>query len=145
MQSKMAKATPEPPQWVLDTNVVVSAALTAGGTCDRIMRAAIDNQIRLAWSSPILAEYRAVLSRPRFGLASGMVAALLAAFGPRDRVTPTKVPSLPDRDDEVFLATALATPDQILVTGNAAHFPCDRCRPVTVLTPAEALRRLRSR
>jgi hypothetical protein len=47
--------------------------------------------------------------------------------------------SLPDPDDEIFLATAMATPDQILITGNASHFPADLCVPIRVFTPIQAL------
>ena len=133
---------PRPPVWVFDTNVVVSAALTAGGTCDRLLRAAVAGRVRLAWSAPMLAEYRAVLLRPKFGFSRPVVDALLAAFDAAHQVPVGQAPSLPDPDDEVFLAAALATPDQILVTGNAAHFPAKLCRPVRVLTLAEALREL---
>lgn len=129
----------KPPVWVIDTNVLVSAALTAGGTCDQILRAAIAGRIRLAWNAAMLAEYRAVLLRPKFGFSKPVVAALLSAFDPADQVSVIPTPTLPDPDDEVFLAAALATPDQILVTGNAAHFPQKTCRPVRVLPPAAAL------
>ena len=50
------------PVWVIDTNVLISAALTAGGNCDQIFQAAVNDTIRLAWSAPMLAEYRAVLN-----------------------------------------------------------------------------------
>jgi len=127
------------PAWVLDTNVLVSAALTAGGTCHRVMRSAVEGRVRLAWSAGILAEYRAVLLRPKFGFSEPVVASLLAAFPPEGQVNPVDVPRLLDRDDEVFLATAMATDNQILVTGNAAHFPFKLCLPVKILTPAMAL------
>jgi len=130
------------PVWVIDTNVLISAALTSGGTCDQIMRAAIDGRIRLAWSAPVLAEYRAVLSRPKFRFSSPVVTALLAAFGPNDQVTPEPAAALPDSTDEVFLATAMATTDKILVTGNGVHFPEAVCTPVQILTTAQALQRL---
>jgi putative PIN family toxin of toxin-antitoxin system len=130
----------KPPVWVIDTNVLVSAALTAGGTCDQILRAAIAGRIHLAWNAPMLAEYRAVLLRPKFGFSRPVVASLLAAFDPAHQVPATPTPSLPNPDDEVFLAAALATPDQILITGNAAHFPPKTCHPVRVLAPAGALK-----
>ncbi|QYY35262.1 putative toxin-antitoxin system toxin component, PIN family [Ruficoccus sp. ZRK36] len=130
------------PVWVIDTNVLVSAVLTPGGNCDKILRAAIEGKIRLAWSSQILAEYRMVLSRPKFKLPPTIVATILTSFGPATQVTPSEAPELPDPDDEVFLGTALSTPDQILVTGNTAHFPPKTCAPVQILTPAEAVRLL---
>lgn len=132
----------KPPVWVIDTNVLVSAALTAGGTCDRVIRAAVDGRVRIAWTAEMLAEYRAVLLRPRFKLSPGVVASILAVFGPIDQVTPVPAPALPDADDEAFLAAALATSDRLLVTGNTAHFPAEACAPVTILTPAQALESL---
>lgn len=131
-----------PPTWVIDTNVLISAALTAGGTCDQIMRAAVDERIRLAWSAPMLAEYRAVLSRPKFKFSPAIVGSLLAVFGPGEQISPVTAATLPDPDDEVFLATAMASSDKVLVTGNGAHFPADRCAPVQILSPAEALQKL---
>ena len=132
----MAKTAPV---WVIDTNVVVSAALSAGGNCDKILRAAVVGKIRLAWSASILAEYRRLLLRPKFGFSLHVVASMLTVFSPSDLVVPLSAPSLPDPDDEVFLAAALITTDRILVTGNAAHFPTDLCAPVKILSPAEAI------
>jgi putative PIN family toxin of toxin-antitoxin system len=132
----------KPPVWVIDTNVLVSAALTAGGTCDQILRAAIAGRIHLAWNAPMLAEYRAVLLRPKFNFPRPIVASLLAAFDPAHQVPVSPTPTLADPDDEVFLAAALATPDQILVTGNTALFPSKLCHTVRVLTPATALKLL---
>jgi putative PIN family toxin of toxin-antitoxin system len=130
------------PVWVLDTNVLVSAALTAGGTCDQVLRAAIAGRVTLAWSAPMLAEYREVLLRPKFKLSPSAVSALLAAFDPAHQVPVGQAPALLDPDDEVFLAAALATTDQVLVTGNTAHFPAKICRPVKVLAPFAALQTL---
>lgn len=132
------------PAWVIDTNVLVSAALSAGGTCDEILRAAVEGKIRLAWSAPMLAEYREVLLRPKFGFSPQVIVSLLTVFAPCDQVELGTAPMLPDADDEVFLAAALATTDRILVTGNQAHFPADICAPVRVLSPAEAVRLLRA-
>ncbi len=127
------------PVWVIDTNVLVSATLTAGGNCDQIFRAAVDGKVRLAWSSPLLTEYRAVLLRPKFKFSKEVVVSILEVFGPSNQVQPQPAPALPDSDDEVFLGTALATADKILVTGNSAHFPADLCAPVRVYTPNQAV------
>lgn len=132
-----------PPQvWVIDTNVLVSAALTSGGTCDRIVRSAVDGRIRLAWSAPMLAKYKAVLSRPKFKFSPAVISSLLTVFGPGEQLTPEGAANLPDPEDEIFLATAMATSDKILVTGNRAHFPTQIRAPVHILTPAEALQKL---
>lgn len=130
------------PVWVIDTNVLISAALTAGGTCDKILRAAMDGEIRLAWNSPMLAEYRAVLTRPKFKFSPSTVASLLAIFDPGEQVDFTCAVALPDPDDLAFLAAAMATSDRILITGNGTHFPSALCLPVQILTPWQALQLL---
>jgi putative PIN family toxin of toxin-antitoxin system len=131
------------PRWVIDTNVLVSAALTRGGTCRKIIQAAGDSRIELAWDALMLAEYRDVLKRPRFGLSRNVVTELLALFQMNWHTTPaTNAPKLPDPEDEVFLAVALATPDRILVTGNTKHYPPARRGGAEVITPAQALARL---
>jgi putative PIN family toxin of toxin-antitoxin system len=128
------------PVWVIDTNVLVSAALTSGGTCDLIVRAAVDGRIRLSWSTQVLVEYREVLSRSKFKFTPQVVTSLLNVFGERDQITPKHLEiRLPDEDDEIFLAAAMATPDQVLITGNAVHFPSGICVPARILSPAQAL------
>ena len=128
------------PVWVIDTNILVSAALTSEGNCDRIIREVVDGRLRLAWSTPVLAEYREVLTRSKFKFTQQVVSSLLRVFAERDQVTPRSVDiRLPDPDDEIFLAAAMATPDQILITGNASHFPAELCMPVRVFTPIQAL------
>jgi len=72
----------KPPVWVIDTHALVSATLTAGGTCDQILRAAIAGRIHLVWNAPMLADYRAVLQRPKFGFSRPIVTSLFAAFDP---------------------------------------------------------------
>jgi hypothetical protein len=84
-----------------------------------------------------------VLLRPKFGFSPQVVGSLLAVVGPSEQVVPGSAPTLPDQGDEVFLAAALATADQVLVTGNSVHFPAEVCAPVDVLTPAEALKKIR--
>jgi putative PIN family toxin of toxin-antitoxin system len=49
---------------VLDTNVVVSALLCSGGFPEAVFNLAMDREIQLRISAPILAEYEEVLHRP---------------------------------------------------------------------------------
>ena len=127
--------------WVLDTNVLVSAALTRGGVRDRLMQAAQEGRFGLAWNAAMLREYREVLLRPKFGLSARMVAELLAMFRLEGYREGEAGLALPDLDDAVFLAVARAA-DRLLVTGNLKHFPEKLRRGVEVLTPTEALGRL---
>lgn len=130
------------PFWVLDTNVVVSAALTPGGVCARIMQHAIEGNFRMAWDNVMLTEYREVLSRPRFKLSPPAVRRLLAALPASGfRAGAAIRLNLPDPADLPFLAVACATDERIIVTGNPRHFPKATLRSlgVKVFSPRQAL------
>jgi putative PIN family toxin of toxin-antitoxin system len=133
------------PLWVIDTNVLVSAAITPGGICDRVLQHAVKGTFRIAWDNSLLAEYRDVLGRPRFGLSSSAVRRLLSALpqtGYRKGVSLRL--AVPDPDDLMFAAVACATDERVVVTGNPRHFPKAAMRQigVTVLSPRQALERL---
>lgn len=51
---------------VLDTNILVSAGISAGGDCDQIVQAALRGEIRIVVSPGILDEYLDVLHRSKF-------------------------------------------------------------------------------
>ena len=51
---------------VFHTNVLVSVLLTPGGTSDRALRAAVVMRATFLYDMRMLAEYRAVLSGPKF-------------------------------------------------------------------------------
>ncbi|CAN5587999.1 hypothetical protein BH24DEI1_BH24DEI1_17740 [soil metagenome] len=77
----------------------------------------------------LLAEYRQVLSRPRFPFAPTEISALLdfiAAEGELVIAPPIAATlpgqSWPDESDLPFLEVALAGRAEMLVTGNARHF-----------------------
>lgn len=128
--------------WVVDTNVLVSAALTPGGVCDLIFQHVVRGTVGLAWDNVLLAEYRDLLSRPKFGLSRVAVRRLLEAFPESTFHQGVRVEvELPDPDDLPFLAVAMATPERCLITGNATHFPAGEMKAlgVTVLNPRQAL------
>lgn len=129
-----------PPSWVLDTNVVVSGLLSARGPPARLVDAILAGNLRLTWSDRISAEYREVLARPGFAITDARREAFLALLTIGDLVAPAPWAHgrLPDPDDLPFLEAALHATDQVLVTGNARHFPSSCRGPVKVLTPTEA-------
>lgn len=128
------------PLWVLDTNVLVSAALSPGRVCDQLLQHSISGLFVPAWDNSLLWEYRDILSRPHFGLSKSAVRELLAAFpkaGFRQGIA-TGV-ELPDPDDVPFVAVALATEERTIITGNPKHFPPASIESVTILSPRGAL------
>ena len=130
------------PLWVLDTKVVVSAAISPGGNCAELIRRAVAGAFTPAWDNTVLREYRDVLRRSKFKLSAGAVDGLLASFPQRGFHPGLKRPfDLPDPDDEPFQAVALATDNRVLVSGNRRHFPSRILKEldITLLSPQNAL------
>lgn len=111
---------------VVDTNILVSALLHPGSVPDAVLQDIVALRLTPVVCKPILAEYGAVLSRPRFGFAMAQVRELLALIDQlavEVRVPPyAGHPVLPDPADWPFIACALAAGCPV-VTGNAKHFP----------------------
>lgn len=122
---------------VLDTNVLVSGLIAPFGPPGDIVRLLASGAIRVCYDARILAEYREVLSRPAFGIATDRMASLLDQVE-SDGVLVTARPlamRLPDPEDEMFLAVAMSGGARCLVTGNLRHYP-ERCRQgVAVVSP----------
>lgn len=112
---------------VLDTNVVVSALLTKSGNEASALRLALSGFLTLCVTSEILAEYRAVLSRPRFkAIPARAIDALLQNFSQGELVAPKfSLAVSPDPTDNRFLECAEAATADYLVTGNKRHFPAE--------------------
>ncbi len=129
---------------VFDTNVLVSALLTPGGTSDRALRAAVAIGATFLYDERMLAEYRAVLSRPKFRVAIApplierLVSGLIASG---EKIAALRADlALPDPDDTPFLEVALTGRADALVTGNARHF--QPSHGVTVISPSGLLKLL---
>ncbi len=125
---------------VLDTNVLVSGLLNPHGSPGRVLDLAVAGALVLLYDDRILAEYREVLSRARFGFSAVDVSTLLAVFewsGEAVVAGPLEV-ELPDPDDLPFLEVAAAGEADALVTGNPRHFmPTRGKHRVKMLSPAE--------
>jgi uncharacterized protein len=110
---------------VLDTNIIVSALLVPKGRQAAVLLLALQGQIALYISSPVIAEYEEVLNRPRLKLQSRHIEEALAAIRKVAYfVTPTQTLSVSAHEsDNRFLECAEAAEADYLVTGNARHFP----------------------
>ena len=122
-------------QLVLDTNILVSAGITAGGDCDRIVQAVLRRDLQAVVSPGIVAEYLDVLNRSKFtryGFPPAWVQRLLEGA---DRLgsDPPELPSAPDPEDRIFLGVAQQA--GILVTANLKHFPEKHWGSARVLSP----------
>lgn len=131
---------------VLDTNVLVSGLLSPFGPPGEIVRMVSSGSLIVCVDARILAEYREVLARPRFGFDADAVAALLDYIDFKGEVCAPEPLGrrLPDPDDEAFLEVAIACAADALVTGNLAHFPPAVRVGVDVLLPADLMARVRA-
>jgi putative PIN family toxin of toxin-antitoxin system len=132
---------------VLDTNVLVSGLLSPFGPPGEIVRMISSGELTLCLDARILAEYREVLLRPKFGVHVDAVAALLHFVEYRGHtVASSPLPEhLADLSDEAFLEVALACGAERLVTGNLAHFPTQLRQGVAVFSPGEFMSAYRMR
>lgn len=114
---------------VIDTNVLVSAFWTPSRNSPtvRIADAITKDLFTPLYSPQMIAEYREVLLRSKFGFSADEVRSLvdhIVTHG--ELVVPVDADAMfPDPDDKVFFCTALAAggDDSLLVTGNAKHYP----------------------
>lgn len=123
---------------VIDTNVLVSAALKSEGLQRTTFLLAITKPARLYVSQPILEEYADVLSRPELSIRKGLRLQLLQLIKNRGHlVTPSRrIEATSDPDDNIFVECADAARADYLVTGNRRHFP-PFWKNTKIITPRE--------
>src|SRR6266481_3318495 len=131
---------------VLDTNVVVSAHLTADGPAALLFRLALSRYFQCYVSQEILEEYCEVLQRRKFKLDADYVVQSLSAFraaavlvNPRIQIVAAR-----DPDDDEILECAIEAKADYIVAGNIRDFP-KQFRGVSVLPPRGFLNVLLSR
>jgi putative PIN family toxin of toxin-antitoxin system len=121
---------------VLDTNVVISALISPGGTPSQIMKMVLGRGAELCYNSVILSEYENVMLRPKFSskINSGSVSRLInliKSLGISFDPLPSNI-KLQDESDRVFYDTARGS-GSVLITGNKKHFP----KESFIMLPAE--------
>ena len=111
---------------VIDTNVLISALLNAGRVPDLVLGAILRRRDVVLYDERILDEYRSVLARPKFAACTErgreMESSLIGIgrdVGGMD-VWPGE---LLDEGDRAFVEVALAGKADVLLTGNAKHYP----------------------
>ena len=114
-----------PLRLVIDTNVLISAAIKPAGLQRTVLLLAITRPARLYVSRPILEEYREVLGRRELRIRKGLRQQVLQLIKNHSyTVVPTRrLHVTTDPDDNMFLECADAARADYLVTGNQKHFP----------------------
>src|ERR1700690_3369730 len=97
-----------PVRLVLDTNIIVSAALKPDGLQRTVLLLAITKPARLYVSDAIVAEYREVLARPELKIRKGLRQQLLDLIKHRAQIVkPSRsLQVAKDPDDNKFLECA---------------------------------------
>jgi putative PIN family toxin of toxin-antitoxin system len=127
-----------PLRLVIDTNVLVSAALNPDGLERTTILLSLTTPARLYVSPPILGEYAGVLARPHLKIRKGVRLQLLQLIKSSSHIV---VPShrlevASDPDDNVFLECADKAGGDYLITGNQKHFP-QFWKKTTIITSRE--------
>ena len=131
---------------VFDTNVIISAGIQPDHAPAKLGSDWIlEGQVQLVVSPQIITEYREVARRSKFRRYGfpPLWLEFLIEEGLSLPDPPLWPDSLPDPKDACFLSLAHKS-GAWLVTGNRKHFPEDKCRGVTVISPGEYLRKLTS-
>jgi uncharacterized protein len=110
---------------VIDTNVVVSAAVKPEGLQRTVVLLAMTKPALWYVSEPILSEYSAVLARPELKIRKGLRRQLFQLIKNKTRlVKPLPLAQITfDPADNMFIECADAARADYLVTGNQRHFP----------------------
>jgi len=114
-----------PLRLVIDTNVVVSAALKPEGLQRTVVLLAMTKPAHWYVSAEILSEYAVVLARPELKIRRRLRQQLLQLIKNRTRlITPSRLHQVTsDPADNIFLECADAARADYLITGNQRHFP----------------------
>ena len=119
---------------VLDTNIIVSTAITSEGNPAKIIKlVSVSENMQIYYSPAILDEYRRVLSYERLSLSDAKqirAVNLIEKNGVCVQPETSYIP-MPDESDRIFYDTAKAV-NAYLITGNLKHYP----EEPQIVTPA---------
>ena len=126
---------------ILDTNVLLTALKSSRGTSFRLLAGLMDGRYRLHVSTPLIAEYEAVLKRGHLSLSDDQIDDIIdfiCAQATHHQIFYLWRPTLKDPDDDFILELAVKAGASI-VTWNTNDFKRAKKFEVNVLTPRELL------
>jgi len=114
-----------PLRLVIDTNVLVSAAIKPDGLQRTVVLLALTKPARWYVSDAILSEYTTVLARPELKIRRSLRQRLVQLIKNHTHiVAPSRLPFITtDPADNIFVECADAARADYLITGNQRHFP----------------------
>ncbi len=136
---------------VLDTNVIVAAFRSLNGASNLLLQFVDRGMVTPLCSTALFLEYEAVLSREEVRKATGhgladvaTVMSALAAVSDGVDISFRIRPILADAADEMVLEAALNGEADAIVTHNVRDFRLALDLGVTIATPGEIVRRLKT-
>ena len=130
------------PEWVIDTNVLISAALSARGAPARLVQLVLERG-SLVFSQPTFDELKTRLYRPKFDryISLELREAVLHDLSAAARWVAIGEPAryCRDRSDDMFIETALAARAGIVVSGDQDLLQAPPIRGLRILNPQQAL------
>jgi len=129
---------------VIDTNVLLSALRSRQGASFALLSALPNGAYRMHISTPLVAEYEAVLKRGQLQLSAQAiddVIDFLCARAQAHEIFYLWRPLLKDPDDDFLLELAMAS-GACVVTWNVSDFKNAASLGVVVMTPREFLQQL---
>lgn len=132
------------PRIVLDTNVLVSGLRSRLGVSFRLLSLVGQSRFALQVSTPLVAEYEAVLKRGQLALSDGQVDDVIdfvCAHSEHHKIFYLWRPVLKDPDDDFLLELAVKAQASI-VTWNLADFKKASQFGISVISPRAFLQQL---
>jgi len=125
---------------VIDTNIVISTALSKTGNPAKIVNHILDKEeIQIFYTTKIFAEYKKVLAYKRLNIdveSQKSILKEISEIGILIEPTPSTIPML-DETDRIFYDTARES-GATLITGNTKHYPSE----AFIMTPGEFFTKL---
>jgi len=127
-----------PLRLVIDTNILISAAIKPAGLQRTVLLLAMTKPARWYVSRSILEEYSDVLARPELKIRKSLRRQLWQLIKNRTHLVATTrhLEVTSDPDDNIFLECADSARADYLVTGNQRHFP-RFWKKTKIITPRE--------
>lgn len=136
---------------VLDTDVVVSAMRSSGGASAGLLLAAVEGVVTPVINVALVLEYEAVCLRRQHletsGLSASQAVNFIDSIVAISEVSQSHFswrPQLIDAQDELVLEAAINGGARMIITFNRRHFRAAERFGIEVLTPGQAIRRIRS-
>jgi len=131
---------------VVDTNVLVAAAIKPTGTCRQLLDAAAEQRWLPVISPQLLDELEVVLRRPKFAskLTEATIKDFIASLASASEIAadpPSPASHTPDPDDDYLVALVLAADVDVLISGDTDLTDLPDC-DIPVQTPRDFLDRI---